>query len=590
MSEHEQTRAAGAPAGGQAEGHEVSDGDALAAVIVLAAGQGTRMRSSVPKMLHELGGRTMLGHVLAASAPLRARRTAVVVRHEAGLITEHVRAALPEALVVEQDAVPGTGSAVRAALSVLDAAAHAAQAASGVVPDGQEGQVLGDGVEGAVLVVAGDLPLLDTATLQALADAHLREGNAVTVLTTVVDDPAGYGRVVRDAATGDVLRVVEHRDADDHVLAIREVNSSVYVFDAGLLRAGIAALTTHNAQGELYLTDVLQHAREQGAQVRAVVAEDPSTVEGANDHRQLARLRRLLNDRVLDRWMLAGVTVVDPVTTWVDVDVELAPDVTILPGTQLLGATRVEEGATVGPDTTLKDTEVGAGATVVRTHAELAVVGAGASVGPFAYLRPGSVLGAKAKVGTFVETKNARLERGAKVPHLSYVGDASIGEGTNIGAATVFVNYDGVTKNRTTVGANVRVGADNMLVAPVTIGDGAYTGAGSVIRSDVPAGALGVSAGPQRNIEGWVERRRAGTASAHAAQAAGAPTGDPDAAPEQDQQQVEPPTTTGSFAALGAQAQAELASHVDAAAAERPTSPHSDVLDSRHRTEGHTDR
>ena len=261
--------------------------------------------------------------------------------------------------------------------------------------------------------------------------------------------------------------------------------------------------------------------------MRALVSDDPTVVEGVNDRVQLATLRAELNRRILEDWMRAGVTVVDPATTWVDVDVELARDVTLLPGTQLHGATVVAEGATVGPDTTLTDTEVGAGATVTRTHGSLAVLGAGTSVGPFAYLRPGTVLGAQGKIGTFVETKNAEIGEGSKIPHLSYVGDATIGDHTNIGAASVTVNYDGVHKHRTVIGSHARTGADNMFVAPVSVGDGAYTAAGSVIRRDVPAGALGVSGGQQRNIEGWVERRRAGTPAAEAAAAARA--ADPEA-------------------------------------------------------------
>jgi bifunctional UDP-N-acetylglucosamine pyrophosphorylase/glucosamine-1-phosphate N-acetyltransferase len=306
------------------------------------------------------------------------------------------------------------------------------------------------------------------------------------------------------------------------------------------------------------------------------------------------------------------VTVVDPATTWIDVDVELAPDVTLLPGTQLHGATSIATGATVGPDTTLTDVEVGEGATVTRTQGTLAVIGAHASVGPFAYLRPGSVLGANGKIGTFVETKNAEIGAGSKVPHLSYVGDATIGEGTNIGAASVFVNYDGVRKQRSTIGSHARTGADNMFVAPVTVGDGAYTGAGSVIRNDVPAGALGLSAGAQRNIEGWVARRRPGTPSAAAASAADAPPAPavpavPTApavpaaptvppvpaaptAPEPDPD--EPSTLTAAIPVLGAQALRELRRHADAAGTTEPTSPQSAALEETNTstTEGATDR
>jgi len=522
-----------------------------AAVIVLAAGEGTRMKSSTPKMLHTVAGRSLLGHVLVAARSLDPELLAVVVRHERDRVAEHALSVDADAVVVDQDEVPGTGRAVQCALVALDAKAHALAASRGV-PDGEEGRGLGDGLEGPVVVTAGDTPLLDGGTLAQLLAAHVADGNAVTLLTTELADATGYGRVVRDGS-GDVARIVEHKDASADELAIREINASIYVFDAAVLRRGLAGLDRENAQGEVYLTDVVAAARAEGGAVRALLSDDPTVVEGVNDRVQLATLRAELNRRILEDWMREGVTVVDPATTWVDVDVELARDVTLLPGTQLHGATVVAEGATIGPDTTLTDMEVGAGAAVTRTHASLSVIGAGASVGPFAYLRPGTVLGAKGKIGTFVETKNAEIGEGSKIPHLSYVGDATIGDHTNVGAASVTVNYDGVHKHRTVIGSHARTGADNMFVAPVTVGDGAYTAAGSVIRRDVPAGALGVSGGQQRNIEGWVERRRPGTAAAEAA--AAARRDDPETPP------------------LGSQAQAQLADHSAAASADRPTPP-----------------
>ncbi len=275
-----------------------------------------------------------------------------------------------------------------------------------------------------------------------------------------------------------------------------------------------------NAKGEYYLTDVVAIARQDGRAVGAHRIEDVMQTEGANDRAQLAGLAAEMNRRILDRWMRDGVTVVDPATTWIDTDVVLERDVTILPGVQLLGATVVAEDAVVGPDCTLKDVEVGAGAKVVRTHGELAVIGAGATVGPFSYLRPGTELGRGGKIGGFVETKNARIGDGAKVPHLSYVGDAEIGEGSNIGAGTIFANYDGVAKHRTRIGKQVRTASNNTFVAPVEIGDGAATGAGTVVRRDVPPGALAVSSGPQREIEGWTLRKRPGTPMAEAAEVA----------------------------------------------------------------------
>jgi bifunctional UDP-N-acetylglucosamine pyrophosphorylase/glucosamine-1-phosphate N-acetyltransferase len=387
--------------------------------------------------------------------------------------------------------------------------------------------VLPAGLTGTVLVSYGDVPLLDTDTLYGLVAQHHRTGHAMTVLSAVVTDPTGYGRVLRDPS-GAVIGIVEHRDATPAQRAISEINSGVYAFDAAALRDALQQLGSANNQGELYLTDVLALLRAGGLSVGVHPCPDPWLVAGVNDRVQLAALSAEYNRRLLEHWMRAGVTVVDPASVWLDVDVQLAPDVVLHPGVQLHAGTAVGPGAAIGPDSTLSGCTIGAGATVVRTHAVGAVVADAAQIGPFAYLRPGSQVGKGAKVGTFVETKNAELGSGAKVPHLSYVGDATIGEGSNIGAATVFVNYDGVAKHRTTVGAHARTGADNMFVAPVTIGDGAYTAAGSVITQDVPPGALAVARGRQRNVEGWVSRRRPGTPAAQAAQraqqAAGGPT------------------------------------------------------------------
>jgi bifunctional UDP-N-acetylglucosamine pyrophosphorylase / glucosamine-1-phosphate N-acetyltransferase len=470
-----------------------------AAVIVLAAGAGTRMRSSVPKVLHRIGGRTLLGHVLTTARGLDPAHLVAVVRHEREAVAAHVAEVDPAVLVADQDDVPGTGRAVQCALDALDAAAAGPLA-------------------GPVVVVAADVPLLDTGTLAALLEAHGADGNAVTALTTVVPDPTGYGRVVREG--GEVVAVVEERDATPEQRAITEINASIYVFDADALRTGLGAVGRDNAQGEVYLTDVLALARAAGGRVSALVAEDSIVVEGVNDRVQLATLGAELNRRTLERWMRAGVTVVDPATTWVDVEVELAEDVTLLPGTQLHGATVVATGAVIGPDTTLTDVEVGERATITRTHGSLAVIGEDATVGPFALLRPGAVLRERGKIGTFVEVKNSEIGAGSKVPHLSYIGDTTIGEGTNVGAASVTVNYDGVHKHRTVIGSHARTGADNMFVAPVVIGDGAYTGAGTVVRRDVPPGALAINQAGQRNVEGWVVDRRPGTAAAAAAQAA----------------------------------------------------------------------
>jgi bifunctional UDP-N-acetylglucosamine pyrophosphorylase / glucosamine-1-phosphate N-acetyltransferase len=468
---------------------------AVDAVVVLAAGQGTRMKSAMPKVLHPIAGRSMLGHVLAAAEPLNAGTTVVVVGAGRDQVERHLAEIAPAVRPVVQEEQLGSG--------------HAAEVALAAVPD----------LEGAVLVVNGDSPLLTRRTLAALVAAHHAAGSVFTVLTAEVDDATGLGRIVRDAA-GAPQAIVEERDATEEQRAIREVNAGVYVANAGTLRRVLAGIGSVNAQGERYLTDALAPLVAGGAPTAAVRAEDPDDVLGCNDRRELAERRRTLNDRVLDGLMVSGVTVVDPVTTWVDVTCSVGPDAVLEPGTQLRGRTIVATGAVVGPDTTLVDTSVGEDASVVRSHCLGAEIGPQASVGPFSYLRPGTRLARAAKVGAFVETKNVEVGEDSKVPHLSYVGDATIGRGSNVGAATVFVNYDGVAKHRTTVGDHVRIGSDTMLVAPVTVGDGAYTAAGSVITSDVPPGAMGVARAPQRNVAGWVRRRRAGTAAAEAAAAA----------------------------------------------------------------------
>jgi bifunctional UDP-N-acetylglucosamine pyrophosphorylase/glucosamine-1-phosphate N-acetyltransferase len=329
--------------------------------------------------------------------------------------------------------------------------------------------------------------------------------------------------VVR-AADGSVARVVEHKDATAGELAITEVATSVYAFDHALLRDAVGRLSTDNAQGEEYLPDVVAILAAAGHRIGAVVAPSAETA-GVNDRVQLAAAHQVYNARVLDAHMRAGVTVVDPATTWIDAGVSLEPDVTLWPGVDLHGATHVAEGAEIGPQTSLTDTTVGARSTVTRTVAIGASLAADCSVGPFAYLRPGATLADRAHVGTYVEVKNSEVGEGSKVPHLSYVGDATIGAHSNIGAATVFVNYDGVAKHRSVVGDHVRIGSDTMIVAPREIGDGAYTAAGSVITQDVPPGTMAVARAHQRNVEGWVARKRAGTPSAHAAEQAGARTG-----------------------------------------------------------------
>ena len=472
-------------------------------VIVLAAGGGTRMKSKTMKVLHPLCGRSMIGHVLAAVGELKPRRVVAVVGHQRDQVGPHIQSLLPDAVLAVQETQEGTGHAVRVAWEAL--------------PENER--------DGTVLVAYGDTPLLQGESLRAFVEDHNRAGRGVSILSGVVAEPFGYGRVLRDEA-GEVTGIVEEKDATPEQAAVREINSGILALDADFLDRTLPRLSNDNAKQEYYLTDTVALARDEGLPVGAFPIDDVLQTEGANDRAQLAGLAREMNRRILHRWMKDGVTVVDPDTTWVDVDVTLAPDVTLLPGVQLLGTTSVEEDAVIGPDCTLKDVEVGAGAKVVRAHGELAVIGPKAQVGPFSYLRPGTRLGVGAKMGAFVEGKNAVIGDGAKVPHLSYVGDAEIGEGANIGAGTIFANYDGVAKHRTVIGRHAKTASNNTFVAPVTVGDGAATGAGSVIREDVPPGALAVSAGPQRNIEGWVLRKRSGTAQGDAAERA--LSGEPD--------------------------------------------------------------
>lgn len=479
------------------------------AVIILAAGQGTRMKSSLPKVLHRIGGRPLLGHVLDTARTLEPESILVVVRHERDLVADAVLDIAPEILVVDQDEIPGTGRAVEVALER--------------VPD----------FAGDVLVLSGDVPLLDDETLAGLIRAHRGSGAAATVLSAVVADATGYGRIVRDSVGG-VQRIVEQKDATDAEAEITEINAGVYVFQAPALRAHLSLVGTANAQGERYLTDVVGLLRDSRLAVGISQASDAAAALGVNDRVQLSEAARLLNARTVRRWQLEGATILDPASTWIDVTASLAPDVTVLPGTHILRSTAIAAGATVGPDTSLVDCEVGENATVTRTDATLAVIGAGATVGPFAYLRPGTYLGEKGKIGTFVETKNSTIGARSKVPHLSYIGDTTIGTGVNLGAGAITANYDDIAKHRTEIGDEVHTGSHNVFVAPVRIGEGAKTGAGAVIRKDVPAGALALSVAPQRNVEGWVETNRPGTAAADAAAKARSAQKADDGAQEKD--------------------------------------------------------
>jgi bifunctional UDP-N-acetylglucosamine pyrophosphorylase/glucosamine-1-phosphate N-acetyltransferase len=453
------------------------------------------MKSSRSKLLHEIAGHSMLSYAVTAATTVQPEHIVVVVGHLRDQVEAHLAEIAPHVLTAVQEAQLGTGHAVQVAL-------------------GQLADLTGD-----VIVTMGDVPLLTGETLAALLLEHRGRKAAATVLTAEVPDPTGYGRILRDTE-GMIIGIVEHRDADDTELEITEINSGIYVFDAATLRSALTELAPSNDQGELYLTDVLTVLREAGKPVGAYVIDDVWQTEGINDRIQLSRMNAELNRRILERWMREGVTVVDPASTWIHASVDIAPDVILLPGTSLEGATSVGPGARIGPDTTLVDVEVGENAVVTRTHASLSVIGPGANVGPFAHLRPGTTLGAGGKIGTFVETKNARMGAGAKAPHLSYLGDAVVGEGANIGAGVIFANYDGLTKSTTTVGAHSFVGSNSVLTAPVEVADGAYIAAGSTITGNVGPGDLAVSRSPQRNVAGWVARKRAGTKTAKAAEAA----------------------------------------------------------------------
>lgn len=481
------------------------------AVLVLAAGAGTRMRSDTPKVLHTLGGRSMLSHALHAVAKVAPDHLVVVLGKDRDRIAPVVgelgaHLGRPVEVAVQEQQL-GTGHAALCGLSALP-----------------------DDFGGTVVITSGDIPLLDSDTLADLIDGHSGERPAAgTVLTTTVPDATGYGRILR-TQDGEVIAIVEETDATPQQRAIREINAGIYAFDIAALRSALSRLSSNNAQQELYLTDVIAILRADGQVVHAKHVDDAALVAGVNDRVQLSDLAGELNRRIVAAHQRAGVTVADPATTWIDVDVAIGRDTVIAPGTQLLGSTRIGTRCRIGPDTTLADVSVGDEARVVRTHGSAAVIGDGADVGPFTYLRPGTRLGAEAKLGAFVETKNATIGTGTKVPHLTYVGDADIGDHSNIGASSVFVNYDGQTKRRTTIGSHVRTGSDTMFVAPVTVGDGAYTGAGTVLREDVPPGALAISAGEQRNIEDWVQRNRPGSDSARAAAQAKGEPADPDRA------------------------------------------------------------
>jgi bifunctional UDP-N-acetylglucosamine pyrophosphorylase / glucosamine-1-phosphate N-acetyltransferase len=448
----------------------------------MAAGEGTRMRSSLPKMLHPVCGRPLVAWPILAAHEAGAGRIAAIVSPEID-----ISGGLPERVeTVVQQRSDGTGGAVRAALPLIEDAE-------------------------TVLVLSGDHPLISAGIVSAFLDAHSASDAAATMMTIELDDPGSYGRVVRDA-DGAIERVVEAKalgDASAAELAIREINAGTYAFDAGPLAEALAGLSNENSQGEYYLTDVFAALRTAGHSVAGHLADDFAVTMGVNNRAELAAVEAEARRRILHAHMLAGVSVVDPSSTWIDVDVEIAPDARIEPGTSLRGTTAVGAGSTVGPSSTLIDARLGERVAVPHSYLVECEVRDDCSVGPFAYLRPGALLETGAKAGTFVEIKNSHVGEGSKVPHLAYVGDADIGPASNLGAGTITANYDGFRKHRTTIGEGVRIGVDTMLIAPVEVGDAAYTGAGAVIKHDVPEGALAVSQNDQRNIESYAEGKAA---------------------------------------------------------------------------------
>jgi bifunctional UDP-N-acetylglucosamine pyrophosphorylase/glucosamine-1-phosphate N-acetyltransferase len=447
----------------------------------MAAGEGTRMRSEVPKVLHPVCGRPMVAWPVLAAREAGAERIAVIVSPD-----HDISAALPDGVeTVVQPQPDGTGGAVRAALDVIRGA-------------------------GTVVLLSGDHPLVSGEVVAGLLDTHASSGAAATVMTTELEDPASYGRVIRDG-NGDIERIVEAKpptDATPEELAIREINTGTYAFDAGALTGALARIGNDNSQGEYFIGDVLPLLRDAGLRVAAHRAADPAVNLGVNNRAELALVTAEARRRILERHMLAGVTVIDPAATWIDAEVAIEPDTTLEPGCFLRGATRIGRGSVIGPLTTLIDSTIGDGVRVVHSHLVDCEVLDGCTVGPFSYIRPDTTLGEGVKAGAFVEIKKSKVGARSKVPHLSYIGDTEIGKDSNIGAGTLTANYDGFRKHRTVIGDHVRLGVDTALVAPVSVGDAAYTGAGSVITRDVPPGALGITRPEQKNVEGYAEKRR----------------------------------------------------------------------------------
>jgi len=453
------------------------------AVVVLAAGAGTRMKSETPKILHPIAGLTLIEHVLATARALEPSKIITVLKHKQSEVEEALSGLADDVEFITQSDIPGTGAALESALEALS------------------------DFNGAVVVLSGDVPLMDVQTLNSLIDSHVASKAEASMLTANVDNPAGYGRVVRDARQ---ISVVEHKDCNQQQLEITEINSGFYVFDSKFLKSTIGKLDNKNAQKEKYLTDLIGISD----QVSTELVSDHWLVAGINDRVQLSEVAGELNKRIIKAWQLSGVTVIDPDSTWIDVAVQLGEDVVIEPSVQLRGTSSVGRMSLIGSGSVINDAVIGSEVSIKSSDISSSIIEDGATVGPFAYLRAGTKLSSKGKIGAFVETKNAEIGSGSKVPHLSYVGDAKIGSGSNIGAGTIFANYDGVNKHTTQVGDDVKTGAGNVFVAPVTINSGTYTAAGTVVRKDVQSGDLAMNHSPQRAIAGWVLANRPDSLSA----------------------------------------------------------------------------
>lgn len=449
--------------------------------IILAAGKGTRMKSDKPKGLHPVCGIPIVELIVRAAIEAGAEKPIVVVGHGGDQV---VKALGDRCDYAWQHDPQGTGHAAQQTLPFLE------------------------DLEGAVIVAPGDTPLLDADVFSRLASVHGQNRNHCTIATAILPDATGYGRVIRDPQTGLATAIVEHKDSTDEQRAVREVNSAVYCFDVKTLRELLPQLSNDNVQGEFYLTDVIKMIVERGGRCEALPFDDDAILVGVNDRWQLALAAKELRVRILRKHALNGVSIVDPDSTYIEPDVLIGPDTIIEPGTIIEGRTVIGRNCVIGPNTKVQNSSVGDECLVLMSHLSRATLLTGARCGPFANLRPGAVLGPRVKVGNFVEVKNAVLEEGVAVSHLSYIGDGSVGADTNIGAGTIFCNYDGFAKHRTEIGSGAFIGSNSTLVAPVTIGNGAMIAAGSVITRDVPDQALAVGRSRQETKEEWAQRWR----------------------------------------------------------------------------------